>query len=99
VTLNLIDHQMTLQDAIDAPRLSVTAANGGIAIDNGAPGSRFTGFPAASLQGLRNLGHSVGSPADIGSVQAVLVDPKTGKQYGAADARREGTVIGLPRAR
>jgi gamma-glutamyltranspeptidase/glutathione hydrolase len=99
VTLNLIDHQMTLQDAIDAPRLSVTAANGGIAIDNGAPGSRFTGFPSASLQGLRNLGHSVGSPADIGSVQAVLVEPKTGKQYGAADARREGTVIGLPRGR
>jgi hypothetical protein len=27
----------------------------------------------------------------------VLLDPKGGKQYGAADARREGTVIGLPR--
>ena len=36
-------------------------------------------------------------PVDIGSVQAVLVDPHTGKQYGAADSRREGTVIGLPR--
>ena len=34
----------------------------------------------------------------IGAVQAVLVDPKTGKQYGAADARREGTVISLPRS-
>jgi gamma-glutamyltranspeptidase/glutathione hydrolase len=99
VTLNLIDHRMTLQDAIDAPRLSVTAANGGISIDNGAPGSRFTGFAAASLQGLRDLGHVVGAPADIGSVQGVLVEPKTGKQHGAADARREGTVIGLPRAR
>lgn len=99
VTLNLIDHRMTMQDAIDAPRLSVTAANGGIAIDNGAPGSGFTGFPAASLQGLRNLGHTVGAPAGIGSVQGVLVEPKTGKQYGAADARREGTVIGLPRPR
>jgi hypothetical protein len=31
-------------------------------------------------------------------VQAVLVEPKTGKQYGGADPRREGTVIGLPRA-
>lgn len=99
VTLNLIDHGMTIQDAIDAPRLSVTAANGGIAIDNGAPGSRFEGFPAASLQGLRDLGHTVGNPSDIGSVQAVVVDVRTGKQYGAADARREGTVIGLPRAR
>lgn len=99
VTLNLIDHGMSIQDAIDAPRLSVTAANGGISIDNGAPGSRFDGFPAASLQGLRDLGHTVGNPSDIGSVQAVVVDAKTGKQYGAADARREGTVIGLPRSR
>ena len=38
-------------------------------------------------------------PSAIGSVQAVLVDPKSGKQYGAADARREGTVIGLERDR
>jgi gamma-glutamyltranspeptidase/glutathione hydrolase len=98
VTLNLIDHHMSIQDAIDAPRLSVTSANGSISIDNGAPGSRFNGFPAASLQGLRNLGHTVGNPSDIGSVQAVVVDARTGKQYGAADARREGTVIGLPRA-
>ena len=99
VTLNLIDHGMTIQDAIDAPRLSVTAANGGIAIDSGAPGSRFTGFPQASLDGLRALGHTVGAPADIGSVQAIVVDAQTGKQYGGADARREGTVIGLPRPR
>jgi len=36
---------------------------------------------------------------DIGSVQIVAVDARTGKQYGAADLRREGTVIGLPRPR
>jgi len=99
VTLNLIDHGMTIQDAIDAPRLSVTAAGGSVGIDNGAPGSKFTGFPPASLQGLRDLGHTVNAPSDIGSVQAVVVDAQTGKQYGAADSRREGTVIGLPRPR
>ncbi|MDZ7652592.1 MAG: gamma-glutamyltransferase [Burkholderiaceae bacterium] len=106
VTLNLIDHRMTLQDAIDAPRLSVTAAGGAVNIDSGAPGSKFNtpgsavvGFPQTSLDGLRALGHTVNAPVDIGSVQAVAVEPKTGKQYGAADARREGTVIGLPRSR
>jgi len=101
VTLNLIDHGMTLQDAIDAPRLSVTSAAGTVSYDNGAPDGRFMGFPAASLQGLRDLGHpfSDSGPSDIGSVQAVYLEPKTGKQYGAADARREGTVIGLPRPR
>ncbi len=99
VTLNLIDHGMSIQDAVDAPRLSVTSAGGNVGIDNGAPGSKFTGFPPASLQGLRDLGHTVGAPSDIGSVQAVVVDAQTGKQYGAADSRREGTVIGLPRPR
>jgi len=33
----------------------------------------------------------------IGSVQAVVIDMQTGKQYGAADARRIGGVVGLPR--
>ncbi len=91
VTLNLIDHKMTLQQAIDAPRISVTSANPSISIENG--------FAQATLDGLAGLGYALGTPTDIGSVQAVLVDPKTGKQYGAADARREGTVIGLPRSR
>jgi gamma-glutamyltranspeptidase/glutathione hydrolase len=89
---------MTIQDAIDAPRLSVTSAGITINVDNGAPGSKFTGFSAAALAGLTALGYTVNAPADIGSVQAVVVDAHTGKQYGGADARREGTVIGLPRA-
>jgi len=90
VTLNLIDHKMTIQDAINAPRLSVTSAASTVAVD--------PGYPAATLDALRSLGYTVPAPADIGSVQAVVVDPKTGKQYGGADPRREGTVIGLPRA-
>ena len=90
VTLNLIDHQMTIQEAINAPRLSVTAAGSNVALE--------PGFPQATRDGLLARGYALPATADIGSVQAVLVDPKTGKQYGAADARREGTVIGLPRA-
>ena len=99
VALNLIDHKMTIQDAIDAPRLSVTSAGtlttAGVQVVNVAVDP---GFPLATIDGLKALGYTVPTPADTGSVQAVLVDPKTGKQYGAADPRREGTVIGLPRA-
>ncbi len=100
VTLNLIDHGMTIQDAIDKPRLSVTSAAGTVSYDSGAPNSGVDPFPAASLEGLSNLGHPFSStnPLDIGSVQAIVVDARTGKQYGAADARREGTVIGLPKS-
>ncbi len=97
VTLNLLDHGMTIQQAIDAPRLSVTAAGGAVSIDNGNPLAP-TPFPPASLDALRLLGHTVNAPADIGSVQMIVID-RSGKQYGGADLRREGTVIGLPRAR
>ncbi|OLC17204.1 MAG: gamma-glutamyltransferase [Candidatus Rokubacteria bacterium 13_1_40CM_69_27] len=91
ITLDLIDHGMTIQQAIDAPRISVTSAGGFV--------SREAGFSDAAIAGLQALGHSVGSPAPIGSVQAVVIDLQTGKQYGGADSRREGTVIGLPRPR
>jgi gamma-glutamyltranspeptidase / glutathione hydrolase len=88
VTLNLLDHKMTLQDAINAPRLSVTSATSSVTVE--------AAYPQAAVDGLRALGYTVGN-AEIGSVQAVVVDPRTGRQFGAADARREGTVIGLPR--
>ncbi len=88
VALNLIDHGMTLQQAIDAPRVSITSATSSMSAE--------AGLPQATIDGLRALGYTV-NLTEIGSVQAVLVDRQTGKQYGAADARREGTVIGLPR--
>jgi len=94
VALNLIDHKMTIQDAINAPRLSVTSAG---TPQGGASIAVDPGYPQATIDGLKAMGYTVPAPADIGSVQAVLVDPKTGKQYGGADPRREGTVIGLPR--
>ncbi len=90
VTLNLIDHKMDLQAAIDAPRLSVTSATSSVTVE--------AAYPQAAVDGLRGLGYTVGT-AEIGSVQAVVVNPRTGRQYGAADARREGTVMGLPRPR
>jgi gamma-glutamyltranspeptidase/glutathione hydrolase len=89
VTLNLIDHRMSIQDAINAPRLSVTSAASTVSVESG--------FPQATVDGLRALGYTVSAPADIGAVQGVVVDLRTGRQYGGADARREGTVIGLPR--
>jgi gamma-glutamyltranspeptidase/glutathione hydrolase len=55
-------------------------------------------LPTSAADALRGLGYTV-NIGDVGSVQAVLVDPQTGRQYGAADDRREGTVIGLPRGR
>jgi len=103
VTLNLIDHGMSIQQAINAPRLSVTSAAGGISCE-GVEAFQQPKFSVATQDALRALGHaSLGAlggnacTAAIGSVQGVVIDLRTGKQYGGADPRREGTVIGLKR--
>ena len=90
VTINLIDHGMTIQQAVDAPRISVTTAGNSIA--------REAGFDEAEIEKLRALGHVVGNPGNIGNVNAIFIDPKTGRQYGAVDSTREGGLIGLPKA-
>jgi len=103
-TLNLVDHGMTIQQAINAPRLSVTSAAGGVSCEGGQSFMQ-PAFTQATLDALRFiLLHPVplvaGVPtcnSSIGSVQGVVIDLQTGKQYGGADPRREGTVIGLPR--
>lgn len=86
-TINLIDHGMTIQEAIDAPRIS----SGGGTI------SYEAGIDAAAKTALEALGHAFSDePTDIGSVQSVIVDPASGLQYGGADGRRAGDVVGLP---
>lgn len=92
ITLNLIDHNMAIQEAIDAPRISSTTST-----PTGASIRRENGFSEDVIQELEDLGHVFRSPSSIGSVQAIVIDLQTGKQYGGADQRREGTVIGLPR--
>jgi gamma-glutamyltranspeptidase / glutathione hydrolase len=71
------------------------------ALINAAGGaiSAEPGFPAATITELWALGHTVNVAGElnIGSVQVVVTDEQAGKQYGGADPRREGTVVGLPR--
>ncbi|MBL8340770.1 MAG: gamma-glutamyltransferase [Rubrivivax sp.] len=93
ITINLVDHGMQLQPAIDAARISVASSAPSITLET----ARLpAGTGPATEAALRALGYTVGT-GDVGSVQIVAVDPRNGKQYGAADNRREGTVIGLPR--
>ncbi len=103
VTLNLIDHRMTIQQAIDAPRLSVTSALGAISCESGQA-FMLPPIPVATQDALRTLGHlglgvagTNGCTATIGSVQGIVIDLRSDKQFGGADLRREGTVVGLPR--
>ena len=87
VLINLVDHGMTIQQAVDAPRISVTTAGNGIA--------REAGFDPAEITKLQALGHSVQNPGNIGNVNAVFIDLASGRQYGAVDSTREGGLIGF----
>ena len=101
ITLNLLDHGMTIQEAIDAPRIH-SGASGVVSCEAGllVPMLDFTPTPAFSqtvLSELLAMGHQglTCTTSSQGSVQAVIIDLKNGKQFGGADPRREGTVIAI----
>jgi gamma-glutamyltranspeptidase/glutathione hydrolase len=105
-TLNLVDHGMTIQEAINAPRISVTSAGGTVSCERG-PFWPLGHRPLPELQtsviaDLKAMGHTFGSAGDctataIGSVQGVIIDLTSGLQFGGADPRRQGTVLSQPR--
>lgn len=91
--VNIIDHNMGLQEAIEAPRFYVRDGS-----DNFECESRM---PAELLEGLKSLGYpikesSVKGDYDLyfGGAQGVMIDYATGEFVGAADPRRDGAAIG-----
>jgi len=89
VALNLIDHGFDVQEAVDAPRVAQTSASGTV--------GREIGFSEAVMTELEGLGHTLRDPGDIGSVQAIVIDRRGKRQYGAADRRRVGGIVTLQR--
>ena len=61
VTLNLIDHKMTLQDAIRAPRVSVTSTGSAISLEPGFPQITRDGLLCAGLRASGHGRHRFGS--------------------------------------
>jgi gamma-glutamyltranspeptidase/glutathione hydrolase len=86
IAINLIDHQRTIQEAVDAPRLRQTSSNGTT--------RRELGFSDAVIEELEDIGHTFSAPVGLGSVQAVVID-RNKRQFGAADKRRIGGVVSV----
>lgn len=86
VIVNIIDHQMSLPDAVFAPRLFSTFYQQNVEIE--------PGFSSSTYDLLRSLGHTLEiSPrlrAYFGAVQAIRRDPSTGILTGVSDPRRSG---------
>ncbi|HEY8259194.1 MAG TPA: gamma-glutamyltransferase [Gemmatimonadales bacterium] len=65
VISNVLDHHMTLADAVDAPRMHHQGLPDSLAVEG-------SGFPAATLDSLQERGHHVASHGHWGDVQAII---------------------------
>ncbi len=88
--MNLIDHGLNLQAAIEAPRVKATRP--GLVVDI------ETRIPEDVREGLKNLGHELNLLPDwsaaVGGGQGIVADPETGALGGGADPRRDGYAVG-----
>lgn len=82
---NLIDYNLDLQAAIDAPRSFSDA--GELKIERG--------YSDSVRQELADMGHRISIPdGPIGGAQAILIDHESGVLHGASDPRKDGCALG-----
>ena len=97
IVINLIDFEMNLQEAGDAPRmrhLSNQQPTGGNML-NGGELSLESGFSYNEIRKLMEFGHKV--VFDLGSFggyQAIMYDNKMGVYFGASESRKDGSAMG-----
>ena len=97
VLLNLVDFQMPVQEAIEAPRFVLDAKPNFY-----KPGAEITvqvegRVPPATIAALKAMGHTVQvlpGWGSLGHMQVIRVDPKTGAKTAGADPRRTGYAMG-----
>jgi gamma-glutamyltranspeptidase/glutathione hydrolase len=90
VIVNLADFNMSLQEAVGAPRMFSIGTQRELEIENR--------FPEKAYRLLESLGHDVKQydayRAYFGSVQAIMYDARTNKLIGCSDPRRSGAAVG-----
>ena len=98
VLVNLIDFEMNVQAAGDAPRLEHI----GHPTPTGRPGNTEGGVVTAEpgisqeiVDELRKRGHNVlRTRKNGGGYQGILIDPKTGMLHGGSEYRKDGCAVG-----
>ena len=84
--VNVIDHGMTLQEAVEAPRVWT----------QGQQLEVEYGFSPSVLEELRAMGHEVEEMVNVaGGMNGIMYDEGTGLIHGAACWRRDGAPIGI----
>ena len=88
VTLNVLDHQMNIADAVAAPRFHHQWLPNQIQIEAGK-------FSPETTNRLQQIGHKIIEVDHIGEAMGIMIDPKTNERLGAADPRSpDGKAIG-----
>ena len=86
---NVMDFGMTVQAAIEAPRVRPQETNRAMAEGR---------IPADVIAGLNARGHLMERIPDfsmaVGGAQGILIDPDNGSFSGGADPRRDGYALG-----
>ena len=97
IVINLIDFEMNLQEAGDAPRIRHTSnqqPTGGNMLDGGEL-SLESGFNYKEIRKLQKYGHKViFSLGSFGGYQAIMFDKESGVYYGASESRKDGSAMG-----
>jgi gamma-glutamyltranspeptidase/glutathione hydrolase len=90
---NIVDHQMNIQAALEAPRFTKLTFGG-------CDLSMEPRVPEAVRLALTARGHALKVlstySGEVGGGQAVIFDSKTGVKYGASDPRKDGAAIPEP---
>jgi gamma-glutamyltranspeptidase/glutathione hydrolase len=87
VIVNVLDHGMNVQEAVDAPRFHHQWLPDFIRIEK-------QGFPQDVITALEARGHTVKADGNMGDVHAIWIDPTTNVRYGASDPRADGRTLG-----
>jgi gamma-glutamyltranspeptidase/glutathione hydrolase len=88
VILNVVDHDMNIQEAIDAPRIHHQWLPDEIVYEP-------NGLSPDTQRALASRGHKlVTKPRYMGDAEGVMIEPKTGMRLGASDSRSEGVPVG-----
>jgi gamma-glutamyltranspeptidase/glutathione hydrolase len=82
VLLNVVSHGMTIREAVDAPRVHLQWIPDELRIEK-------NGLNADTVEKLTAMGYKVQVRANMGDVNAIMVDPKTKLFLIASDPRNE----------
>ncbi|MFO1519578.1 MAG: gamma-glutamyltransferase [bacterium] len=85
VLINRIDHGFSLEQAVEKPKLNHQYLPDVLQYE--------TGYPETARKALEKMGYRLEERKSWGNVQAVEIDPVSGKVSGVSDPRGEGKVL------